>query len=193
MDPRGPPPHRSVGKKRCYATGAIWCGEGPGSSACSVVTENRLSCNYVFGLALPLRPASLPEPERIEVPVAPAFGHYRRFFPREAVRHPAKANLHLIERLIELVSSPGDLLDPFAGTFSTCVVSVLMGREAVGVEIEQEYLVRGIQEDPGGDRKGLSCSLGRRLNDWQSPLPLLRRCGSHESSICPRFAARWRP
>jgi len=34
--------------------------------------------------------------------------------------HPAKANLHLIERLIELASSPGDLiLDPFAGTFST--------------------------------------------------------------------------
>jgi hypothetical protein len=27
--------------------------------------------------------------------------------------------------------------DPFAGTFSTCVVSVLMGREAVSVEIEQ--------------------------------------------------------
>jgi hypothetical protein len=51
---------------------------------------------------LPLRPASLPEPERIEVPVAPAFGHYRRFFLKEAIRHPAKANLHLIERLIEL-------------------------------------------------------------------------------------------
>jgi hypothetical protein len=51
---------------------------------------------------LPLRPASLPEPERIGVPIAPAFGHYRRFFLKEAVRHPAKANLHLIERLIEL-------------------------------------------------------------------------------------------
>jgi tRNA G10 N-methylase Trm11 len=93
-----------------------------------------------------LRLYSLPEPERIEVPVAPAFGPYRRFFPREAVRHPAKANLHLIERLIELVSSTGDLvLDPFAGTFSTCVVSVLMGREAVGVEIEQEYLGWGLE------------------------------------------------
>jgi DNA modification methylase len=69
---------------------------------------------------LPLRPASLPEPERIGVPIAPAFDHYRRYFPREAVRHPAKANLHLIERLIELANSPGDLiLDPLAGTFST--------------------------------------------------------------------------
>jgi hypothetical protein len=49
---------------------------------------------------LPLRPASLPEPERIGVPIAPASGPYRRFFPKEAVRHPAKADLHLIERLI---------------------------------------------------------------------------------------------
>jgi len=100
----------------------------------------------LLGLLLPLRLSSLPKPERIEVPLAPAFGPYRRFFPREAVRHPAKANLHLIERLIEHVSSPGDLiLDPLAGTFSTCVVSVLMGREAVGVEIEQEYLVWGLE------------------------------------------------
>jgi DNA modification methylase len=90
-------------------------------------------------LVLVLRPASLPEPERIEVPVAPAFGPYRRFFPREAVRHPAKANLHLTKRLVELLSSPGQfVLDPLTGTFSTRVVSVLMGREAVGVEIEQE-------------------------------------------------------
>ena len=78
--------------------------------------------------------------------MAPAFGPYRRFFPREAVRHPAKANLHLIERLVEFVSSPGDVvLDPFAGTFSTCVVSVLAGRGAVGVEIDREYLGWGLE------------------------------------------------
>jgi len=108
----------------------------------------------LFGLLLPLRLSSLPEPERIEVPVAPAFGPYRRFFPREAVRHPAKANLHLIERLVEFVSSPGDLvLDPFAGTFSTCVVSVLTGREAAGVEIEQEYLGWGLRLPKGSRRR----------------------------------------
>jgi hypothetical protein len=59
---------------------------------------------------LPLRSVSLPEPERIEVPVAPAFGPYRRFFPREAVRQPAKANLQLIKRLVEFASSPGHLI-----------------------------------------------------------------------------------
>ncbi len=80
------------------------------------------------------------------MPVTPTFGPYWRFFPREAVRHPAKANLRLVERLKELVSSPGDLiLDPFAETFSTCVVSILMGREAVGVEIEHEYLGWGLE------------------------------------------------
>ena len=100
----------------------------------------------LFGLLLSLRLSSLPEPERIEVPFAPVFGPYQMFFPRMAVRHPAKANLHLIKRLVGLVSSPGDLiLDPFAGTFSTCVVSVLMGRQAVGIEIEQEYLGWGLE------------------------------------------------
>ena len=55
---------------------------------------------------MPLRPASLPEPERIKVPVALAFGHYRRFFLKEAVRHPAKANLRLVERLSSAYHPP---------------------------------------------------------------------------------------
>ena len=99
---------------------------------------------------MPLRLSSLPEPERIEVPVAPAFGPYRRLFPREAVRHPAKANLNLIERLIELVSSPGDLiLDPFAGTFLTCVPAVMMDREAGSVEMSRSIWARALKF-PGG-------------------------------------------
>jgi hypothetical protein len=109
------------------------------------------------------------------VPVAPAFGPYRRFFPREAVRHPAKANLHLIEKLVELASSPGDLiLDPFAGTFSTCVVSVLMGREAVGVEIEQEYLGWGLEvpERVGGTGRSFDAILsGARESASSFALP----------------------
>jgi hypothetical protein len=39
---------------------------------------------------LPLRSVSLPEPERIEVPVSLALDPYRRFFPKEAVRHPPR-------------------------------------------------------------------------------------------------------
>ena len=90
--------------------------------------------------------AQLPEPERIEVPVSYAFGPYRSLFPRGAVAHPAKANVHLVERLIELLTAPGDLvLDPFAGTFSTCVVAVLKRREAVGVEINPEYCSWGVE------------------------------------------------
>jgi DNA modification methylase len=51
------------------------------------------------------------------------------------------ANLYLIRRLVEFDSSPGDfVLNPIAGSFSTCVISVLMDREALGAEIEQEYL-----------------------------------------------------
>ena len=86
-------------------------GGGSGSSRAKI-SENQLSCYHViasFGLVLVLRPASLPEPERIEIPLAPAFGPYQWFFPREAVRHPAKANLHLTKKLVELLSSPGSL------------------------------------------------------------------------------------
>jgi DNA modification methylase len=49
----------------------------------------------------------------------------------------------MVEKLVGLVlvSSRGYLiLDPFPGIFSTCVPAVMMDREAVGVEIEQEYL-----------------------------------------------------
>jgi DNA modification methylase len=54
----------------------------------------------------------------------------------------------MVEKLVKLVlvSSRGDLiLDPFAGTFSTCVPAVMMDREAGGVEIEQEYLGWGLE------------------------------------------------
>jgi len=95
---------------------------------------------------LPLRPASLPEPERIGVPIAPAFGPYRRFFPKEAVRHPAKANLHLIERLVDSSVLPETSSSiPSRGPSPLAWSSVLMGRESVGVEIEQEYLGWGLE------------------------------------------------
>jgi hypothetical protein len=39
---------------------------------------------------LPLRSVSLPEPERTEVTVAPAFGPYRRFFPERQSGNPPR-------------------------------------------------------------------------------------------------------
>jgi len=81
-------------------------GEGPGVPGAKRSSKTDYHVIAFFGLVLPLRPATLLEAERIEVPVAPAFGPYRRFFPREAVRHPAKANLRLVERLSSAYHPP---------------------------------------------------------------------------------------
>jgi hypothetical protein len=145
-------------------------------------------------LVVPRQSLPFPEPKRIEVPVAPAFGPYRRFFPREAVRHPAKANLNLIERLIELVSPPGDLiLDPFAGTFSTCVPAVMMDREAGGVEMGRSIWAGALRFRKGlGEQEGPSTPYCPVPENRPAPSPSLHRCGRHKPSVCPYFATCWR-
>ena len=82
----------------------------------------------------------------LDFPPTPAFGRWGEFFPEEAVAHPAKANLNLIKFLVEKFTKVGDVvLDPFAGTYSTCVVASLMGRNSVGVEIEEKFYKWGLE------------------------------------------------
>lgn len=55
--------------------------------------------------------------------------------------HPAPYPVELAERLIRLFSFAGDtVLDPFAGTGSTCAAALLSGRNSIGNEIEAGYL-----------------------------------------------------
>jgi DNA modification methylase len=55
-------------------------------------------------------------------------GHYAAFPPR------------MVKPLIEACSRPGDLiLDPFAGSGTTCVVAAQLGRRCLGVELNPEY------------------------------------------------------
>lgn len=71
----------------------------------------------------------------------PAFGRWKQYFPEEAVQHPAKANLNLIEFLIKEFTKEGDLvLDPMAGTGSTCVLASLMGRDSICIDIEEKFV-----------------------------------------------------
>jgi len=71
---------------------------------------------------------------------APGFGKWKRFFPQEAVEHPAKANLNLLRFLIERYTSPKDTVcDPMAGTGSTGLLAALSGRNAVQVELEERF------------------------------------------------------
>jgi len=64
-------------------------------------------------------------------------------FPSESarrVRHPAPFPLELPRRLIQLYSFAGDVvLDPFAGSGTTCVAALQTGRHYVGYEKNPDY------------------------------------------------------
>lgn len=61
-------------------------------------------------------------------------------FPPEVMGHPAKANLYMLEAIIEFVSEPGEcIMDPMAGTGSLLIAAVSMDRRVILVEIEEGY------------------------------------------------------
>lgn len=73
----------------------------------------------------------------------PTFGDYRPYL-NHASSHPAKANTRLIEFLVLNYTSEGDtVLDPMAGSFSTVIIAILKGRNAIGVDIEERYVKWG--------------------------------------------------
>lgn len=66
-------------------------------------------------------------------------GLRKAHFPQEVMGHPAKANLYMIESIVEYVSEPGDMIiDPMSGTGSIMVAAV-MGRPVVCIEVEEGY------------------------------------------------------
>lgn len=53
---------------------------------------------------------------------------------------PTQLPSELVQRIIGVSSKPGDVvLDPFAGSGTVPVVAERMGREAIGIEISEEY------------------------------------------------------
>ena len=84
--------------------------------------------------------------EEVYFEPTPGFGQWAKFFPEAAKAHPAKANLNLINFLILEYTKPGDvILDPMAGTYSTCVLAVLNGRHGIGVELEEKFYKWGLE------------------------------------------------
>ncbi|MBR4959384.1 MAG: site-specific DNA-methyltransferase [Clostridia bacterium] len=58
----------------------------------------------------------------------------------ENTDHPAQKPEKLLAKLILASSSPGDVvLDPFAGSGSTCVTAKKLGRHSIGIERESTY------------------------------------------------------
>ena len=69
-----------------------------------------------------------------------------RYKMKEYETHPTQKPEKLLERIITIFTNKNDLvLDPFAGTFTTCAVSKNHGRSSVGIEIEEEYYKIGLR------------------------------------------------
>lgn len=82
------------------------------------------------------------------------------YFPRVRYRmgeyeeHPTQKPESLLERVVKASSKAGDLvLDPFAGTFTTCAVAKRLGRRTIGIEQCRDYFKIGAR------RLGLAAEL----------------------------------
>jgi site-specific DNA-methyltransferase (adenine-specific) len=54
--------------------------------------------------------------------------------------HPTQKSIHILKPLINTFTKPGDLvLDPFAGSGSTCVAALRAGRSCVGIELDASH------------------------------------------------------
>ncbi len=54
--------------------------------------------------------------------------------------HPTQKSIHVLKPLIETFTKPGDLvMDPFAGSGSTCVAALRTGRQFIGIELDAAH------------------------------------------------------
>ena len=54
--------------------------------------------------------------------------------------HPPQPSIHVLKPLIEAFSAPGQLvLDPFAGSGSTCAAAKRTGRDYIGIEHQRTH------------------------------------------------------
>lgn len=69
-----------------------------------------------------------------------------RFKMEEYENHPTQKPEALLERIIKASSNVGDLiLDPFSGSFTTSAVAARLGRNAIGIDMNEEYFEMGLR------------------------------------------------
>jgi adenine-specific DNA-methyltransferase len=69
-----------------------------------------------------------------------------RYRMDEYENHPTQKPVALLERIIRASSNEGDLvLDPFSGTFTTCTVAKDLGRNCIGIEMQEAYIKIGLR------------------------------------------------
>ncbi|MCL2039991.1 MAG: site-specific DNA-methyltransferase [Bacteroidetes bacterium] len=55
--------------------------------------------------------------------------------------HPCQLPIHLLERLILMITDENDIvLDPFSGTGTTAIASKRLGRQYIGFELDEKYV-----------------------------------------------------
>ncbi len=68
--------------------------------------------------------------------------------------HPTQKPLPLLEYLIEKSTQPGEMvLDPFAGSASTCVAARNKGRKYFGIELSEQWYRVGLERLQQGEEK----------------------------------------
>lgn len=61
---------------------------------------------------------------------------------KERTAHPAQFPIEMIDRIIKSSSNQGDLvIDPFMGSGSTAIAAIANGRNVIGFEIEEKYVL----------------------------------------------------
>jgi adenine-specific DNA-methyltransferase len=85
--------------------------------------------------------------------------------------HPTQKPTALLERIIAASSNSDDLvLDPFSGTFTTSFVAKQLGRQSIGIEIEEKYVKIGLRRlQILAEYKGEE--LKREVRSYERPLP----------------------
>ena len=64
--------------------------------------------------------------------------------PKPMKDHPAPFPEEVVERCIRATTTEGDIvLDPFAGSFTTCVVAQKLNRKWIGIELSQKFCEMG--------------------------------------------------
>src|SRR3990172_3467087 len=69
-----------------------------------------------------------------------------RYRMDEYENHPTQKPVALLERIIKASSNRGDtVMDPFSGTFTTCFTAKELGRNSIGIELQDEYVKIGLR------------------------------------------------
>ena len=99
---------------------------------------------------------------------------------RERVGYPTQKPILLLERIVRLVTNPGDLvLDPFCGSGTTLVAAELNGRRGFGIDVSEDavLLTRERLADPVRTRS-LLLERGRESYDTADRTALAYLAGS---------------